>query len=269
MTPLIKTGFLNSEISRYWELLQVLVQRNLNTRYRGSLLGVYWSLMTPIIMTGLYTVIFGTTFARYYDNSTIEYLLAAFTGLVVINFYNSSTSQALSSIVYNGALLNKVKLPLSVFPLSMVSSNVVQLFMGPLPLLLIVTAVRSHMRLLNMVALILPLIALILVCAGVGFILSALYVFFRDLSYFYEVLCFVIWIASPVFYPAIIVPEKARQFLVLNPLLPIIESIRQISLSGQQPNLSLIGQSWLSGIIIFVLGWSCFRMWKANFMDLL
>ena len=117
MTPLIKAGFLNSEISRYWELLQVLVKRNINTRYRGSLLGVYWSLMTPIIMTGLYTVIFGTTFEKYYDNSTIEYLLAAFTGLVVINFYNSSTSQALASIVFNGALLNKVKLPLSIFPL--------------------------------------------------------------------------------------------------------------------------------------------------------
>jgi len=121
----------------------------------------------------------------------------------------------------------------------------------------------------NILALPLPLIALILVCTGVGFVLSALYVFFRDLSYFYEVLCFVIWIASPVFYPAIIVPERARQFLILNPLLPIIESIRQIALSGQLPDLSLIGQSWLSGIIILVLGWSCFRLWKANFMDLL
>jgi len=268
MAPLIKTGFLNSEILRYWELLQVLVKRNIGSRYRGSLLGVYWSLLSPIIMTLLYTVIFGTKFKEYYENSILEYLLAAFAGLVVINFYNSSTSQALASIVTNGALLNKVKLPLSIFPLSMIVANIIQLSMGPLPLLLIVTFIRSK-NILNLIALPLPFIALILVCTGVGFILSALYVFFRDLSYFYELFAFVIWIASPVFYPSQIVPERAKAFLVLNPLLPIIDSIRQISLSGDLPNLALIGQSWLSSIIILILGWVCFKAWKAKFMDLL
>lgn len=92
----------NQEIKRYWELLNVLVSRNLKTRYRGSMLGVYWSLLSPLIMTGLYTAIFGATFASYYDNSIINYVMAAFTGLVVINFFTASTSQALSSVVGNG-----------------------------------------------------------------------------------------------------------------------------------------------------------------------
>lgn len=268
MAPLIKTGFLNSEVLRYWELLQVLVERNIGSRYRGSLLGVYWSLLNPVIMTGLYTVIFGATFKSYFNNSTLEYLLAVFTGLVVINFYNSSTIQALASIVCNGALLNKVKLPLSVFPLSMISANIVQLIMGPLPLLLIVTLVRTK-SLVNIIALPLPLIGLIMVATGVSFIISALYVFFRDLAYFYELLTFVIWIASPVFYPAAIIPERARPFLILNPLIPIIESLRQISLNPELPDLNLIGQSLLSGVIILALGWFCFKMWKNKFMDLL
>jgi len=268
MEPLIKTGFLKSETSRYWELLRVLVKRNIGSRYRGSLLGVYWSLLSPIIMTGLYAAIFKKSFKQYYDNSTLEYLLAAFTGLVVIQFYNSATSQALASIVSNGRLLNKVKLPISIFPLSMVASNVFQLVLGPLPLLLIVTFVRSK-SLINILALPLPLIALVLVCAGVGFVLSALYVFFRDLAYFYELLCFIIWIASPVFYPAQIVPNKVRAFLILNPLLPIIESIRQIALSGHSPNFALISQAWISGIIFLIFGWYFFRVCKAKFMDLL
>lgn len=71
----------------YWELFIVLIERNLKRRYRGSVLGVYWSLLNPLIMTGLYTAIFGAAFASYYDNSTLNYILAAFTGLVVINFF--------------------------------------------------------------------------------------------------------------------------------------------------------------------------------------
>src|SRR4028118_2207761 len=98
MTQSLKANSRLSQAQRYWELLHVLVVRNLKVRYRGSFLGVYWSLLNPLIMTGLYTAIFGAAFASYYSNSIVNYVLAAFTGLVVINFFSSSTSQALSSI---------------------------------------------------------------------------------------------------------------------------------------------------------------------------
>ena len=120
---------INPQIKHYIELLQVLVSRNLKVRYRGSFLGIYWSLLNPLIMTGLYTAIFGATFAKYYDNSVTNYILAAFTGLVVINFFSASTSQALSSVVSNGALLNKIRLPVSIFPVSMIVANVFQFMM--------------------------------------------------------------------------------------------------------------------------------------------
>lgn len=257
-----------SQSRRYWELLQVLVERNLKVRYRGSFLGVYWSLLNPLIMTMLYTAIFGTAFAKYYDDSITNYILAVFTGLVILNFFSASTMQALSSVVTNGSLLNKIRLPVSVFPVSMVTANIFQFVVGVLPLLAIVTLITSK-NLINVLALFLPLISLSLVCAGIGFLVSALYVFFRDLPYFYELVTFVIWVSTPIFYPADIVPEKVKTFLLLNPLSPIIESLRQISLSGAPPNLSLIGGSLLSGLIILMLGWLCFQWWRPNFMDLL
>ncbi|MEY3402269.1 MAG: hypothetical protein RLZZ86_1884 [Cyanobacteriota bacterium] len=114
-----------------------------------------------------------------------------------------------------------------------------------------------------------PFIALILVSTGVGFLVSALYVFFRDLPYFYELVVFVIWISSPIFYPAAIVPKQVKPFLSLNPLSPIIESLRQITLSGASPDLGLIWGALLSGIIILALGWTCFHLWRHQFMDLL
>ena len=268
MAITLKTSMKWSAMQRYGELLHVLVERNLKGRYRGSFLGVYWSLLNPLIMTGLYTAIFGAAFASYYHNSTIDYILAAFTGLIVINFFNASTTQALASVVVSGALLNKIQLPISIFPVSMIVSNTFQLAVGGLPLLALVTSITSK-NIVNILALLLPLIALILACTGVGFIVSTLYVFFRDLPYFYELVCFVVWIGSPVFYPAAIVPKAVQPFLFLNPLLPIIESVRQISLSGNFPDFGLIGQSWLSSVIILVLGWSFFKVLRPQFMDLL
>ncbi|MBL1208447.1 MAG: ABC transporter permease [Geminocystis sp. GBBB08] len=258
----------SNDIERYWQLLSVLVPQNLNTRYRGSFLGVYWSLLNPIIMTTLYTVIFGTTFASYFGDSIINYMFAAFTGLLVINFYNSATTQALSSIVINGDLLNKIKLPLPVFPLSMIAANIFQFIVGSLPLLIIVTLIKTH-NILFVFSLLLPFSALVLVCTGIGLFLSALFVFFRDLGYFYEIATFIVWITSPVFYPSEIVPARVQPFLYLNPLVPIIESLRQISLDGTFPEFSHLMKGFLSGIVILTLGCLFFRKVQSSFMDLL
>ncbi|MBD2692559.1 ABC transporter permease [Anabaena catenula] len=268
MTLSLKSNLTWLQIQRYWEILYVLVVRTLKVRYRGSFLGVYWSLLNPLIMTGLYTAIFGATFASYYGNSILNYVLAALTGLLVINFFSASTSQALSSVVGNGALLNKIRLPVSVFPVSMIAANVFQFSVGAFPLLAIMTLINSK-SLVNVAALVFPFLALVLVSTGIGFLVSALYVFFRDLPYFYELITFVIWISSPIFYPADIVPKQVQPFLSLNPLSPIIESLRQITLSGSPPDLGLIWGALLGSIIILSLGWTCFHLWRHQFMDLL
>lgn len=255
-------------IARYWQLLRALIERNLKVRYRGSFLGVYWSLVNPLISTALYTAIFGATFASYYGNSIVNYVLAAFTGLMVMTFFSSSTSQALTSVVHNGTLLNKIQLPVSVFPVSMIGSNVFQLSVGTLPLLIGITIFSSKSP-INVLALFVPCLSLVLASMGISFLVSALYVFFRDLSYFYELVIFVLGISTPIFYPSAIVPKAVKPFLQLNPLAPIIESIRQIALSGNPPDWSLAQPAVLSGVICLAIGWTCFRWWRSQFMDLL
>ena len=261
----------NSDLRWYRELFIVLIRRNLKRRYRGSFLGIYWSLFNPLAMTGLYTAIFGATFAQYYDNSNLNYVLAAFTGLAVFNFFSSSTALALTSVVENGSMVNKIRLPLFIFPLATIGASIFQFLMGAFPLLVIVTLIIFHspLGLLNAIALVLPTTALILVCTGVGLLMSALYVFFRDLPYFYELITFGLWIGSPIFYPPDIVPETVRKFLVLNPILPIVESIRQIVLSGDFPDLMLIIHSLASGLIVLAIGVAVFSSWRDQFMDLL
>ena len=130
----------------------------------------------------------------------------------MVNFFNASTTQALTSIVESGELLNKIRLPVPVFPMSMIGANIFQFMAGSFPLLAIVTLVITHNP-FSVILLLLPFSFLILVCTGIGLFVSALYVFFRDLSYFYEIATFMIWITSPVFYPPEIVPEGVKPFL--------------------------------------------------------
>lgn len=257
-----------SNFRRYWEILYVLTESNLKVRYRGSVLGVYWSLINPMVMTVLYTLVFGAAFASYYNNSILNYVLAAFTGLVVINFFSSSTSQALTSVVANGPLLNKISLPTSVFPVSAICANIFQLTVGALPLLALTTIITSK-SIINVFALVFPITALALTSAGFGLLVSSLYIFFRDLPYFYELVVFVFWIASPVFYPAEIVSEKIRPLLNLNPLSSLIECLRDISLSGNLPDLKLMIYALLKSVMIAVVGWLFFRQNRDQFMDLL
>lgn len=194
--------------------------------------------------------------------------MAALTGLIVINFFSASTTQALGSVVGNGALLNKIRLPVSVFPVSMIMANIFQFVIGTYPLLAIVALIKSQ-SLINVVAIFLPFIALVMFCVGIGFFVSALYVFFRDLPYFYELVVFMLWISSPVFYPAAIVPKGVQPFLNINPLSPIIESLRQITLSGNLPDFMMIANALLSGAIFAGFGWLYFHHSRSQFMDLL
>lgn len=266
--PRLKYARQSLYANNYLDVLLILIERNLKVRYRGSTLGIYWSLINPLIMTGVYSALFGAAFAEYYNDSILNYSLAAFTGMVVINFFSASTSQALSSIVMSGDWLNKMSLPVSAFPISMVGANLYQLCAGALPILALATLIISG-SFLNIVALALPLMGLVMVSTGVGLMTAAMNVFYRDIPYLYELATFGLWISSPIFYPVEIVPEKVRAFLVFHPVLPIIQSVRQIVLSGAIPDVLLMIPIVFSSLVFLGLGWLIFLRLKPQFMDLL
>jgi ABC-type polysaccharide/polyol phosphate export permease len=256
------------QLQRYADVVQTLAKRNLKTRYRGSILGIYWSLSNPILMTLLYSAIFGSAFAASYDNSIVSYGLSCFCGLALMNFFIQASSQALPSIVGSGGLLNKIRLPVSVFPLSVIAANVFQLTIGTLPFLAIITLATSKSA-VNVVALAVPMCGLIMLTAAFGLIMSALYVFFRDVQYLYELFGFVLFLTSPIFYPIELVPPQLRPVVGLNPLAMIISSVRDIAISGNSPHLHLMLLSFGSGFAALAVGIVFFLSVKSDFMDLL
>ncbi|MGH7660882.1 MAG: ABC transporter permease [Vulcanimicrobiaceae bacterium] len=255
-------------VRRYCELVTTFAERNIKARYRGSVLGVFWSLSNPLIMTGVYTLIFGSAFKSYYGNSTLNYVLAVFMGMVVVTFFSQASSQALSSVVANGSLVNKIKIPLSVFPVSVVVANLFQFVVGVLPVIILVTLFASHSaeRVLLLIA---PAISLLMVTVGASLAASALFVFFRDLPYIYELVVFITWMTSPIFYPEQIVPEKLRIWVHINPIAAIANDIREIAFSPVQPHLHVLLSTIGVAVLALAVGAVAFAALQRWAIDLL
>jgi ABC-type polysaccharide/polyol phosphate export permease len=165
-------------------------------------------------------------------------------------------------------LLNKLEMPPSVFPISLVAANLFQFMVGALPLLIIVTVLRTH-SVLNVVLLLVPTFSLLLLATGFSLLTSALYVFFRDLPYMYELVVFVFWLTSPIFYPVSFVPITVRPYLAFNPLAEIIDSFRAIAFVPGLSNLHTLAYGLTGGFVALVVGAGAFLMLRSNFLDLL
>jgi ABC-type polysaccharide/polyol phosphate export permease len=253
---------------RLLDIVGVLFSRTLKVRYRGSVLGVLWSAANPLCMAIVYAAVFGHTFAPYYGNSILRYIAAVYIGLALAGFFISGTSQALTSIVQNAGLLNKIRVPFEAFPLSTIAAYGFQQAVGTLPIIVVLALVLNHNP-LHVLALIVPLAGLTMFAVGVALLVSGAEVYFRDVPHLYDLATFLMWVTSPVFYPAGIVPERIVRILVFNPLFPVLESVRALVLTNSWPPLSMLGLSVLDGALALAIGIAAFRTMRSQFMDLL
>jgi ABC-type polysaccharide/polyol phosphate export permease len=255
-------------LRRSIELIRISAFRALKVRYRGTALGILWSFANPVLMTAVYTAIFGTAFSKYYDGSVTRYVLAAFVGLAVVTFFLNATGEAIQSVVANGALLNKIALPPVIFPLASVAANVFQQAVTSFPIVFLISIVVTHDPVR---ALLVPVVlaSVVLLVTGVALTLSTLFVFFRDLPHLWEIVGFVLWFSSPLFYPIEVVPPQIRPWYNINPVGQAITALREVTLKQGPIHYRSIAVALLTGIVWLAIGALIFRSKRRDFMDLL
>jgi ABC-type polysaccharide/polyol phosphate export permease len=265
---LTRAPFDERTLSRLAQLIRISALRSLKVRYRGSALGVVWSLANPVLLTAVYTAIFGTAFKQYYGGSVTRYVVSAFVGLAVATFFLNATSEALTSVVMNGPLLNKIPIKPVVFPLSAVAANFFQQLITTFPIVLILSLVLTHDVLR---ALLVPVVlcSILLLSTGFGLALGALYVFYRDLPYLWQIVGFMLWMTSPLFYPIEVAAPAIRRWFEFNPVAQDMSALREV-VFGQGPiHFHYIWVGFIVGLIALVLGAVFFRATEREFMDLL
>lgn len=254
--------FIIKELLRFKYLLYTLVNRDITKKYRRSFLGIIWSLLNPMMMMFITAMVFSTLF-RFEIRNYALYLLI---GQVVFTFYVESTVFAMNSILENSALLKKIYVPKFLFPVARILSSCMN-FVFTLPAIFIIMLVTDAPLGGQTLLFVLPLVLMLLFCMGVGMILSACMVYFRDLGHIYGILVTALNYATPIFYPASIVPEKFQFLLLFNPLYYFVSMFRVILYDGCLPSAELVAIcSGLAATALFI-GFTVFGRLENKFIN--
>ena len=226
-------------LSQNRELLWRLCEREVVSRYRGSLLGWGWTLLQPMLMLAVYTFVFSTVFkARWPDlqqAGPLGFAINLFAGLIVFNLASECIGKAPTLILSQPSYVKKV-----VFPLELLSATAVGAACFHALTSLVVLAVFELLATgrIPTTALLLPVVWMPFLagCLSLAWLLSAAGVYLRDLPQLVNVLLSVTMFLSAVFYPISALPERWQPVLLLNPLVHVIEATRAVLVRGAPPS---------------------------------
>ena len=208
------------KVKQYRFLFEELTKRDFKKKYKRTLLGVLWSIISPFLTFLVQYFVFGYIFHRL-DSGFVIYLL---TGTLMFNFFTNATTNGMFSMYSNGAILSKVKVPKSLFVLSSNSAATFNFLLT----LIVYFAFMIFCKIL----------CLIIFNIGMSYILSALFVFFRDMQYLYQIFTMLLMYMSAIFYEVKHFPEELRFIFNVNPVYHYISYMRQLVMQASVPSLT-------------------------------
>ncbi|TPL80668.1 ABC transporter permease [Mesorhizobium sp. B2-3-12] len=257
-------------------LIFPLVRREVTGRYRGSAFGLAWSLLNPLFMLAVYTFVFGVVMKSRWTipgqqgatDSTGEYAVVLFCGLIVFQFFAEVVSLAPGLIVANANYVKKIVFPIHILPLVSAGAALFHAAVSLLVLLVFAYAVFGHIPLTVILAPLAfaPLVVLVL---GIAWILASIGVYFRDMSQIVSPLVTATMFLSPVFFQRASLPIWLQPWLSLNPLAIPVENFRNVVLFGVQPNWPALGYYSVAAMAIAFLGYQFFQKTRRGFADVL
>lgn len=254
------TGFIQ-DFKKFQPLLSELLARDIKVRYRRSVLGVLWTLLNPLLMMIVLSIVFSNLFKFDVENFPL-YLLS---GQVVFNYFSNATTSSMTAITDNASLIKKVYVPKYMFVLARITSNFINLLASFTALLLVMIATRAELH-YTVIFVIIPIVMLVIFSLGIGLMLAAAVVRFRDIMHLYSVLITALMYLTPMIYPMNILPEWLKQIVLLNPITNYLIIFRDVMLYNNLPGLSYIVIGGIEAILALALGIYVFRKSQDEFI---
>jgi len=247
-----------SRIKEHQFLFEELVKRDFKKKYKRTIFGMLWSILSPLFMLGVMAVIFGHLFG----GSIPHYLIYLFSGQVVFGYYTESTNGGMSALTGNANIFTKINVPKYLFLLSKNISSFINFFIILCIYFLFVVSDGISFT-WKFVTLIYPIFCLVLMNLGMGLILSALYIFFRDVEYLYRLFTQIVMYGSAIFYSIDILPDNLRILFYCNPIYVCIEYFRSIVIDAAIPSVEI--HFLLAGYTVFIVFLGCWMYKKYNY----
>jgi homopolymeric O-antigen transport system permease protein len=248
------------DIRGHAALLYELVHRDLTVRYKRSVLGFLWTMLHPLLLMLIFLIVFSTVFrfrAPHYET----YFLSAY---VAWNFFAQTTVNAMASVAWNGPLMKRVRVPPSLFTLSTTLSGLVNLGLSLIVLFSIMLATGAP---LHRALFFLPVSLLIvgIFTFGGALALTAVSVFFGDVREMVQAGMPALMYLTPIIYPISIVPDRFRWLIKINPLVYIVELVRDPIYYGIVPSPTTLLVATVISLGSLAIGWMIFRHLAPRF----
>ena len=246
---------------RYKFVFAELVKRDFKKKYKRSFLGVLWSMLAPLLTMLVMNFIFGNFFGRTQEYYTI-YL---FSGWLIYQYYNDATNGAMNSLMSNAYIFSKVKVPKYMFLFSRVASSSINFFLTLVVYFVFVIAYKLPIT-WKFITLLYPIACMFVFICGIGLILSALFVFFKDIQYLYSVFTLALMYATPIFYTVDILKPGQRWIFYLNPLYYYVTYFRSVVIDGVIPDLWFHGAMLGVSALLFAIGCWMYKKYNYKFL---
>ncbi len=254
------------ELNIFRELLFALTLREIKVRYKETIFGVGWAIIQPLSLMIVFTIIF-SIFLKV-ETDGIPYPLFAYSGLLPWTFFTTSFSLGSLSVINNGNLVTKVYFPREILPLSHLGAALVDFLIATLIFIVLIFIYKIPIT-INFL-LVIPLIGLlVLFTAAIVMFFSTLVVLWRDIKFIIPLLVQVWIFATPVIYPASKVPDKIRVFYTLDPIVPIINGFRSVTVLGKPPEIHEIATAIIVSTIFFIVSYLFFKSKERIFADII
>lgn len=254
------------------QLTARLAWREVQSRYRGSWLGVLWSLLNPLLMLALYTFVFSVVFeARWnvgVEEGRLDFALHLFAGLICFGLFSETVNAAPTLVLNNTNYVKRVVFPLEVLPASRFLSSLVQAGFG-LSILIIAQALYRGYVPWTLLLLPVAILPTALVTLGIAYFLASLGVFVRDIGNLVTPITTVLMFLSPVMYPLSRLPQSMQATLAWNPLAPMIDAFRRVVLECRTPDWTTWAAVTLFGSLLLWAGLTWFVKTKSGFADVM
>ena len=248
------------------ELLYLITQREIKVRYKQTALGATWAILQPFSLMLVFTVFF-SYFAKMQSDG-IPYPLFSYAALLPWTFFATALSFAIPSLINNSHIITKIYFPREIVPLASVMAAFADFLVAGLIFvgMLIFYGVAPTWNVLYVV----PLLAVqIIFTAGVCLLLSAFTVLYRDVRFTLPLLIQIWMFATPILYPASVVPVQIRVFyMTLNPMAVIIDGYRRAIVMGQAPDLLYLTNAAVMSVTLLWLGYKYFKHLEREFADI-
>ena len=246
-----------SKLRQYQFLFEELVKRDFKKKYKRTVLGMLWSILSPLLTL----LVMRLVFTQFFGRSTPHYTTYLFCGNLVFSYFNESTREGMSSLMSNAKIFTKVNVPKYLF---LFSKNIQTLINFGLTLCVFFAfCVLDKITFTwKLIFLLYPIACLVLFNIGVGLILSALFVFFRDIQYLWSVFTQLLMYMSAIFYTIDKYSHSVQCLFLLNPVYLFIRYFRKIVIEATIPTI------WFHLLMVadvaIVLGIGCWMYKKYN-----